>query len=63
LIELDQLGALAPRCDARPARGNASEFASAAIETVVRAYSKSTLDHDDRRAIDTIAAMAEEPRR
>ena len=61
LIELDQLGAVAPRSDTRPARGNASEFATAAIETVVRAYSKTPLDHDDRRAIDTIVVMARQP--
>lgn len=58
VIELDQLGAVAPRSDTRRARGNAREFAAAGIETVVRAYSKSPLDHDDHHAIDTIALTA-----
>jgi uncharacterized protein (TIGR02444 family) len=59
LIELDQLCAVvAPRSDTRRTRGNAREFATAAIETVVQAYSKSPLDHDNRHAINTIAAIA-----
>ena len=59
VIELDLLCAVvAPRSDTRRAGGNAREFAEAAIETVLRAYSKSPLEDDDRHAVDTIAAMA-----
>jgi uncharacterized protein (TIGR02444 family) len=59
LIELDRLCALLPpRSDTGSTGENASEFAAAAIETVVRAYSTGPLDHEQRHAIDTIAAAA-----
>jgi uncharacterized protein (TIGR02444 family) len=59
VIELDHLCAVLPAySDTRSAGENAREFAAAAIETVVRAYSASPLDHDHRHAIDTIAAAA-----
>ena len=58
LIELDQLDALIPALEAVPATGGAAECASAAIETVIRAYAHTALDDRDRRAIDTIAGAA-----
>jgi len=58
LIELDQLGALTPLLEAEHASGSAAECATAAIETVVRAYSDTTVDGEDHRAINTIAAAA-----
>ena len=55
LIELDQLGALIPGLEPMPAAGSATECAAAAIETAVKAYSHTTIDDRDRKAIDTIA--------
>lgn len=58
LIELDQLGALTPLLEAEHASGSAAECATAAMETIARAYSDTTLDDEDHRAINTIAAAA-----
>jgi uncharacterized protein (TIGR02444 family) len=55
LIELDELDALIPALELLPASGSAAECAAAAIETVVTAYARTTLDDADRQAIDTIA--------
>ena len=55
LIELDELDALIPALELSPASGSAAECAAAAIETVVTAYARTTLDDADRHAIDTIA--------
>jgi uncharacterized protein (TIGR02444 family) len=58
LIELDQLGALTPQLEAERASGSAADCATAAIETVVRAYANTSLDDADHRAINTIVAAA-----
>ena len=58
LIELDQLGALIPVLEPMPASGSATECAAAAIETVVKTHTHTTLDDRDRQAIDTIAGAA-----
>jgi uncharacterized protein (TIGR02444 family) len=59
VVELTQLCTLLPpRSNTPSAEEEGREFATAAIETVVRAYSTSPLDHDHRHAIDTIAAAA-----
>ena len=58
LIELDELDALMPELEPMPASGSDAECASAAIETVVKAYALAPLDDRDLRAIDTIAGAA-----
>jgi uncharacterized protein (TIGR02444 family) len=58
LIELDQLGALIPVLGPLPASGSAAECAAAAIESVIKTYTYTSLDDQDRRAIDTIARAA-----
>jgi hypothetical protein len=58
LIELDQLGALIPVLDPIAASGSATEYAAAAIETVIRTYTHTACHDRDREAIDTIAAAA-----
>lgn len=58
LIELDELDALIPELEPRPASGSAAESAAAAIETVVKTYSDITVDGQDRQAIDRIAGAA-----
>jgi len=58
LIELDQLGALIPVLEPMPASGSAAECATAAIETVIAAYTHTAIDDRDRQAIDTIAGAA-----
>ena len=58
LIELDELGALIPVLEPKPASGSATECAAAAIETVITAYSHTALDDRDHQAIDTIAHAA-----
>jgi uncharacterized protein (TIGR02444 family) len=58
LIELDELGALIPVLEPKPASGSATECAAAAIETVITAYSHTGLDDRDHQAIDTIAHAA-----
>jgi len=58
LIELDELGALIPVLEPKPASGSATECAAAAIETVITAYSHIGLDDRDHQAIDTIAHAA-----
>ena len=58
VIELDQLGALIPLLEPMPASGSATESATAAIESVIKTYTYTSLDDQDRRAIDTIARAA-----
>lgn len=58
LIELAQLGTFLPRLNLEAAAGSAVECATAAIETVVRAYSDATPRDDDNQAILTIASAA-----
>lgn len=58
LIELDELDALIPELEPMPASESDAESASAAIETVVKAYALAPLDDRDLRAIDTIAGAA-----
>jgi uncharacterized protein (TIGR02444 family) len=58
LIELDQLGVLIPTLEPMPASESVTECASAAIESVIKTYTHTALDDQDRRAIDTIAGAA-----
>ena len=58
LIELDELDAMIPELKPMPASGSAAECAAAAIETVIASHSRTALDDQDRRAIDTIAVVA-----
>lgn len=58
LIELDQLDALIPGLEPKPASGSTAECAAVAIETVIKIYTRTALDDQDRRAIDTITDAA-----
>jgi uncharacterized protein (TIGR02444 family) len=58
MIELGQLGAVLPQLNLPAAGGSGVDCATAAIETVVRAYSAATLQPDDRQAIRTVASAA-----
>ena len=58
VIELDQLGALIPVLEPMPASGNAAECATAAIKSVIKTYTHTAPDDQDRQAIDTIAGAA-----
>jgi uncharacterized protein (TIGR02444 family) len=58
VVELDQLGALIPVLEPTAASGNATECATAAIETVIKTHTHTALDDWDCRAIDTIAGAA-----
>lgn len=58
LIELNQLDALINELELMPASGSYAECASAAIETVITAYTDIALDDQDLRAIHTIAGAA-----
>ena len=58
LIELDQLGALIPVLEPVPASGSVTECAAAAIESVIKTYTHTAFDDQDRRAINTIARAA-----
>jgi uncharacterized protein (TIGR02444 family) len=60
MVELDQLGALIPEVQSRRSACGAAECATAAIETVIRAHTIIALNDEDREAIDTIAAEAEQ---
>lgn len=57
-IELDELDALITELELHPASGNVTECTAAAIQTVIRTYTRTALDDHDHRAIDTIAAAA-----
>jgi uncharacterized protein (TIGR02444 family) len=62
LIELDQLGALITVLEPMPTSESAAECAAAAIESVIKTYTHTALDDQDRRAIDTIAGAATQQR-
>jgi uncharacterized protein (TIGR02444 family) len=59
VIELDQLGALISELNSPRSASSAAEFATAAIETVIRTQSGIALNEEDREAIATIAAEAD----